>query len=285
MPRYQFCVSGATWPRCGPCWGSSPRSSSWCWSSSSTRSARSLMMFLTMTNQLGQWKQIPPTTTKIKTYVREIQIDFIIARLRHSHHDHMNVTHERFSVLVIKSKVEEFNGRPEEMSTRGMPYKSGVRRKDSDSEHFLAWLCCFFFRISFIQVNFFHVGQKYKNNDCMQGNYCLIQAFILFVCVFMNDFCSSKPLTYRKYATMILVWQCLYRLSYYCIPFGKVAYDSVNQLRALRNVLPCLICTWIVHWCMKSLEISIVIWMFFILMHLSLQIFLQTMPDCFFMYA
>lgn len=68
----------------------------------------------------------------------------------------------------------------------------------------------------------------------------------------------------------------LYRLSYYCIPFGKVAYDSINQLRALRNVLPCLICTCIVHWYMKSLEISIVTWMFFILMHLSLQIFLQT---------
>lgn len=99
---------------------------------------------------------------------------------------------------------------------------------------------------------------------------------LFFVCVFMNDFCSSKPLTYRKYATMILVWQSLYRLSYYCIPFGKVAYDSINQLRALRNVLPCLICTCIVHWCMKSLEISIVTWMFFILMHLCLQIFLQT---------
>lgn len=150
-----------------------------------------------------------------------------------------------------------------------------VNRMEPNPEHFLAWLCCVFFRISFIQVNFFHVRQKYKNNNCMQDIYCLIQAF--FVCVFMNDFCSSKPLTYRKYATMILVF--LYRLSCYCIPFGMVAYDSITQLRALQCVLPCLICTCIVHWCMKSLEISIDIWMFFILMHLSLQILFSQTSD------
>lgn len=106
----------------------------------------------------------------------------------------MNVTHERFSALVIKSKVEELNGRWEEMSTWGMPYKSGVKRAEPDSEHFLAWLCCFFFRISLIQVNFFHFRQKCKNN-CMQDNYCLIQAFfVLFVYLRMTSVQASLSL-------------------------------------------------------------------------------------------
>lgn len=151
-----------------------------------------------------------------------------------------------------------------------------VNRMEPDSEHFLAWLCCIFFRISFIRVNFFSLsGKSTKIIIACKIFYCF---FIYFVCVFMNDFCSSKPLSYRKYATMILVWPFLYRLSCY----GMVAYDSINQsyqLRALQSLLQCLICTCIIDWCMKSLEISIDIWMFFILMHLSLQIIFSQTSD------
>lgn len=158
-----------------------------------------------------------------------------------------------------------------------MPYKSGVRRTSEQNLILNIFLhdCVAFSLESLLFKSTFSMSGK-STKIIIACKIITVWYRLFCFCVFMNDFCSSKPLTYRKYAPMILVWQSLYRLSYYCIPFGKVAYDSINQLRALRNVLPCLICTCIVHWCMKSLEISIVTWMFFILMHLSLQIFLQT---------
>lgn len=175
--------------------------------------------------------------------------------------------------------MEDWNEWAPEACLINLVWGGRENRTEPDSEHFLAWLCCVFFRISFIGVNFFSMsGKSTKIIIACKIFYCLIQAFFFSVCVFMNDFCSSKPLSYRKYATTILVWPFLYRLSCY----GTVAYDSINQsyqLRALQSLLQCLICTCIIHWCMKSLEISIDIWMFFILMHLSLQIIFSQTSD------
>lgn len=194
----------------------------------------------------------------------------------------MNVTHERFNALVNKSKMEEeTKTNPDETSTWGMPYKSGVR-KDVRTErnpirNIFLHDCVFAFSLDLFNF-FFMSGRSIKILIIACKDILLFDTGIsrLYFCVLMNDFCSSKPLTYHWNATMILVGQFfLYRLSYHCIPLAKVAYDFINQLRALQK-RPAMFNLYM--YCTLMYEITwnykyIVIWMFFILMHLSLQIF------------
>lgn len=102
--------------------------------------------------------------------------------------------HERYSWTVqrigkqIKGGGVKRNEWEPEACLINLVWGGRVNRTEPNPEHFLAWLCCVFFRISFIQVKFFHVRQKYKNNNCMQdillfdtGFFCLcIYEWLLF---------------------------------------------------------------------------------------------------------
>lgn len=70
-----------------------------------------------------------------------------------------------------------------------------------------------------------------------------------FVCVFKNDVYFKQAFNLSQICHHICDMNVfMYRLLYYvCIPFDKVALESIKQLRALQIVLPCLICTCIVH--------------------------------------
>lgn len=115
----------------------------------------------------------------------------------------MNVTHERFNALVNKSKMEEeIKTNPDETSTRGMPYTSGVR-KDVRTErnpirNIFLHDCVFAFSLDLFNF-FFMSGRSIKILIIACKDILLFDTGIsrLYFCVLMNDFCSSKPLTYH----------------------------------------------------------------------------------------
>lgn len=82
--------------------------------------------------------------------------------------------------------MEDWNEWAPEACLINLVWGGRENRTEPDSEHFLAWLCCVFFRISFIGVNFFSMsGKSTKIIIACKIFYCLIQAFFFFSFVYL----------------------------------------------------------------------------------------------------